>query len=68
MSQRYHTASGSHPDLKASFHLAGPQNADQIPEEVRRLLDRNGVTHVCVMTDFGVYPGITVYRKIKDDK
>ena len=62
--QRYYTQSGSEPKVELALHIAGPQMADQIPEEVRRLLDREGVKEVAVLTDYGIYPGITLYRKI----
>ena len=40
MSHRYFTQAGQYPKIEACFVMSGPQDAEQIPECVRILLDR----------------------------
>lgn len=67
MTERYHLQVGANPEIKAHFNVSGPQNADQVDERIRQLLDKEGVTGVVLLTDFGIYPGVTIYQKIKDE-
>ncbi len=63
--QRYFTESGANPELSYQLTIAGPQLADQVPEEVRKLLDRPNVIRVVVFTHYA-YPAMTAYRKIRE--
>lgn len=65
---RYYTQSGCYPDpTKACFTVSGPQAADQIPQEVRNLLDRPGVVQVDVRFDHGRGERVTVYTKLEGE-
>lgn len=64
---RYHVAIGSHPDqVKAAFHIQGPQDESQVPEAVKKLLDQDGTTQVDIRYDHGIGPRIEVYRKMPE--
>lgn len=66
--KRYHTAIGSFPEeVKAAFHIQGPQNEDQIAKEIRDLLDRSGITQVDIRYNHGLGDRIEVYRKLPED-
>jgi hypothetical protein len=56
---RYFTQFGSEVEIRSAFHMAGDQNADQIPEGVKLLLDMPGVKYVAVVFDH-------VFNKLKD--
>lgn len=63
---RYFSQFGSNPRIEASLHMSGPQNADQIPQEVRELLNKEGVKKVIVLGDYGTGERIVVYEKMND--
>lgn len=64
---RYHMAVGSHPEeLKASFHIQGPQDESQVPEEVRKLLDKEGIHQVDIRYAMGLGERVVSYRKMPE--
>lgn len=66
--KRYHMQEGSNPELQASFHVAGPQNSDQVAREIRELLDQNGIQQVAVFYNHGLGDRVVIYQKITDEK
>lgn len=63
---RYHTSVGSYPDLKAAFHMSGPQDESQVLTEVKALLAREGIHTIAVLYNHGLGERIEVYRKIPE--
>lgn len=63
---RYHTATGSKPDIQACYHIMGPQDADQIPDGIKTLLDMKGIKAVAIIYDHGLGERIDHFRKIED--
>jgi len=58
--KRYGLQVGDYPDIKANFHLSGPQNADQVPKEVQDILDNPKIKFVAV-----VFEGVAGNEKIE---
>ncbi len=63
---RYHTTFGSHPKIEGCFHMAGPQDEDQIMKEIRDILDKPGIKQVIVIFDHGAGERIEVVQKMKE--
>lgn len=62
---RYFTSSGSNPEqVKACFHMCGPQDESQISESIRKILDMPGVTQIDIRFNHGQGDRIKVIRKM----
>lgn len=59
----YLYAGGFGPVLKFSVSVEGPQNANQVWDEVKLLLDRPGVKEVAIIYDHGQGEKVATYRK-----
>lgn len=67
MTERYYSQSGSNPEIQMCMHMAGPQMADQIPEQVRTLLASDeGIKSVSIIYNYGLGDRICVYQEIPD--
>lgn len=66
MSQRYHVTSGESPAVEYNLITAGPQTADQVPEEVQALLNKPGVYRVVVLLNHGEGNRIETFAKFKE--
>lgn len=67
MEDRYFVQCGGYPKLDAQMSIAGPMSADQVPEEIKKILERKEVTEVILFTNYGSYPGMTSYSKMKEE-
>lgn len=66
--ERYHISQGVAPDpLRAFWVLEGPTGAEGIFEEVRKILDRKGVTSVAIIYEGVGQAKIDVVRKMPSD-
>lgn len=67
----YYTVFGSDPQpIVAAVLMSGPQDESQIPEPVKQLLDKKGVTSVAVMFNHGQGNRVETFRRMikADDK
>lgn len=62
----YYSQFGSDPKIEATFLAKGPQNADQIPADVRALLDKPGITQVAVLSNYGLGERIVIYQRLPE--
>lgn len=61
MSERYYTQTGGNPDISMSLFMARPQLAEQVPSEVKSILDRPGIKQVLILYNHGLGERIDCY-------
>lgn len=52
--------------VTGSMTLAGPQNEDQVPQEIKDLLQGDNVEFVAVLTKYNGIHGARIYNKIEE--
>ena len=64
---KYYNQFGSHPEISALFHMSGPQDESQVPQEVQDLFkNRTSVKTVAIIYDHGMGERIDIYTPAKE--
>lgn len=63
---RYGMADVANPQIEGQLLISGPQDEEQVSEEVKKLLARPGVIRVSIEYDHGTGRKMTLYNKIEE--